>query len=80
MCLCFFNILLGFFSVVFCLLGILVDNLQILPLLVHFRVDLSGNLINVLHCLLDMLQIFISLIDDICHVVSLSLNFDLLHV
>ena len=46
----------------------------------HLGVDLFGNVIDISHELLDIVELFLPLLDDVLHVGRLSLHLQLLHI
>ena len=82
-----FLIFLGLLDIslrIFCIFqrssSILIDFDKIGALLVHLSVDFFRNVIDISHELLDVVELFLPLLDDVFHVGCLALNFQLLNI
>ena len=71
---------MSFLCIVQCCVGIGIDGLQVLPLFMHFDIDLLGNAIHIVHQCFHVVQVLLPLLYHVCHVVSLPLYLQLLAV
>mmetsp|Transcript_37604 Transcript_37604/g.49505 ORF Transcript_37604/g.49505 Transcript_37604/m.49505 type:complete len:200 (-) Transcript_37604:126-725(-) len=79
--------LLGLFDVLFRLFRVsqrltcvVINFYKIRPLFMNLRVDVFGDGVDISHELLDVIELVLSLVDDLFHVGSLALNLELLAV
>ena len=75
-----FDILLRIFGIFESRSSILINFNQIRALLMHLGVDLLGNVIDISHELLNVVQLFLPLLNDVLHVGSLALHLQLLNI
>ena len=80
-------VLLGLLNVSLCVLrviqrfwSILVDLNEIGALFMHLSVDLLGNVVDIRHELLHVVQLLLPLLDHVSHVRSLTLHLQLLNI
>ena len=76
----FNDVLLCVFRILFRCLDILSDVFEVFPLLVHVSIDLFCDVIDVSHQLFDIIQVILSLLDHVSHVICFSLHLELVLV
>lgn len=80
MLLCFFYVFLSLLGVVEGCARIVVDLNQVCSLLVHLCVDLLGNVIDIRHELLHIVQLVLPLLNQIVHVGCFTLHPQLINI